>query len=87
MKKTLCAVMALLTLLLASLAGCSGGDDTAKDNAEAVEAVLSHYISDAAEQLKHLCPTCYNNILNNITCPGLESSGKKVLFQSKGKAK
>lgn len=61
--------------------------DTAKDNAEAVEVVLSHYIFDAAEQLKRLAPTCYNNILNNITCPGLESSGKKVLFQSKGKAK
>lgn len=65
-----------------------GSVQSAKDNAKAVDAVLSHYISDAMAQLEKLKPTCYNNILKNITCLGLERAGQKVLFgQSKNTPK
>ena len=39
------------------------------------------YIRDAAIQLERLKPTCYNNILTNITTLGLEEAGRKVLYK------
>lgn len=58
-----------------------GSVEQAKDNSQAVDAVLSHYIYDAMQSLEKLKPTCYNNILKNITGPGLETAGRKVLYK------
>lgn len=59
-----------------------GSIESARSNAEAIDAVLSHYIDDAMTQLESLKPTCYNNILKNITALGLEKAGQTVLFKS-----
>ena len=64
-----------------------GDVETVKANADAIDAVLSHYVEEAEYRVAQLKDTCYNGIIRNIISQGLERSARKVLYGSARKGK
>jgi len=64
-----------------------GSVEAVKSNANAIDAVLSHYVYEMESRVAQLEDTCYNGIIRNITSLGLESSARKVLYGSDRKGK
>ncbi|MBE6688708.1 MAG: hypothetical protein E7588_05460 [Ruminococcaceae bacterium] len=60
-----------------------GSAGAVNENSEMIRAVLSRYSADAMEQLQRLSPTCYNNLIANITSLGLESAIYKIFNNRK----
>lgn len=64
-----------------------GGIEAVKSNADAIDAVLSHYVFEIQGNVARLKDTCYNGIIQNITSLGLEHSAQRVLYGSGRKGK
>ena len=64
-----------------------GSVEKVKQNAEAIDAVISNYVYAASQLTDNLPSTCYNGIIKNIITEGLDITAQKVLFKTNGKVK